>query len=35
MKLRSAFKGNDDVAVEEIQSIIDNYVKQSEGMLKK
>ena len=27
MKLRTAFKGDDNVAVEEIQSIIDNQVK--------
>lgn len=35
MKLRSAFKGNDNAAVEEIQSIINNHVKQIEGVLEK
>ena len=35
MKLRSAFKGNDKAAVEEIQSIINNHVKQIEGVLEK
>ena len=33
MKLRSAFKGDDNLAVEEIQSIIDNQVNQIEGVL--
>ena len=35
MKIRSAFKGDDNVAVEEIQAIIDNQVKQIEGVLEK
>ena len=35
VKIRSAFKGDDNAAVEEIQSIIDNQVKQLEGVLGK
>ena len=35
MKLRSAYKSNDNAAVEEIQSIINNHVKQIEGVLEK
>ena len=35
MKLRTAFKDDDDVAVEEIQSIIDNQVKHIEGVIER
>jgi hypothetical protein len=35
MKLRTAFKGDADAAIEEIQSIIDNHVKQITGVLEK
>jgi len=35
MKLRSAFKGDAEAAVEEIQSIINNHVKKITGVLEK
>ena len=33
MKLRSAFKMDDQMAIEEIRRIIDNYLKEIEGVL--
>ena len=35
MKIRSAFKDDDNAAVEEIESIVDNQVKELEGVLAK